>query len=60
MALFAGNVLLHRDFNHCATLKLSNFDETGGIIAAHTTSIPEAPSSGRTLSRSWEDRYWRG
>ena len=26
------------------TLKLSNFDETGGIIAAHTTSIPEAPS----------------
>ena len=25
------------------TLKLSNFDETGAIIAAHTTSIPEAP-----------------
>ncbi len=25
------------------TLKLSNFEETGGIIAAHTTSIPEAP-----------------
>ena len=24
------------------TLKLSNFEETGGIIAAHTTSIPEA------------------
>jgi GH15 family glucan-1,4-alpha-glucosidase len=35
------------------TLKLSNFDETGGIIAAHTTSIPEAPSSGRT----WDYRY---
>ena len=33
------------------TLKLSNFDETGGIIAAHTTSIPEAPSSPRC--RSW-------
>jgi GH15 family glucan-1,4-alpha-glucosidase len=35
------------------TLKLSNFDETGGIIAAHTTSIPEAPGSGRT----WDYRY---
>jgi GH15 family glucan-1,4-alpha-glucosidase len=35
------------------TLKLSNFDETGGIIAAHTTSIPEAPNSGRT----WDYRY---
>ena len=28
------------------TLKLSNFEETGGIIAAHTTSIPEAPGPG--------------
>jgi GH15 family glucan-1,4-alpha-glucosidase len=35
------------------TLKLSNFDETGGIIAAHTTSVPEAPGSGRT----WDYRY---
>jgi GH15 family glucan-1,4-alpha-glucosidase len=35
------------------TLKLSNFEETGGIIAAHTTSIPEAPKSGRT----WDYRY---
>ena len=35
------------------TLKLSNFDETGGIIAAHTTSIPEAQGSGRT----WDYRY---
>jgi GH15 family glucan-1,4-alpha-glucosidase len=34
-------------------LKLSNFEETGGIIAAHTTSIPEAPGSGRT----WDYRY---
>ena len=25
------------------TLKLCNFEETGAIIAAHTTSIPEAP-----------------
>src|SRR6202167_1072888 len=35
------------------TLMLSNFDETGGVIAAHTTSIPEAPGSGRT----WDYRY---
>jgi GH15 family glucan-1,4-alpha-glucosidase len=35
------------------TLKLSNFEETGAIIAAHTTSIPEAPHSGRT----WDYRY---
>ena len=35
------------------TLKLSNFDETGAVIAAHTTSIPEAPSTGRT----WDYRY---
>ena len=26
------------------TLKLSNFEETGGIVAALTTSIPEAPA----------------
>jgi GH15 family glucan-1,4-alpha-glucosidase len=35
------------------TLKLSTFDETGGVIAALTTSIPEAPGSGRT----WDYRY---
>jgi GH15 family glucan-1,4-alpha-glucosidase len=35
------------------TLKLSNFEETGGIIAAHTTSIPESPGSGRT----WDYRF---
>jgi GH15 family glucan-1,4-alpha-glucosidase len=35
------------------SLKLSNFEETGGIIAAHTTSIPEAPRSGR----NWDYRY---
>jgi GH15 family glucan-1,4-alpha-glucosidase len=34
-------------------LKLSNFEETGGIVAALTTSIPEAPRSGRT----WDYRY---
>ncbi len=35
------------------TLKLSTFDETGGIVAALTTSIPEAPGSGRT----WDYRF---
>jgi GH15 family glucan-1,4-alpha-glucosidase len=35
------------------TLKLSNFEETGAIVAALTTSIPEAPRSGRT----WDYRY---
>jgi len=35
------------------TLKLSNFEETGAIVAALTTSIPEAPGSGRT----WDYRY---
>jgi GH15 family glucan-1,4-alpha-glucosidase len=35
------------------TLKLSNFEETGGIIAAHTTSIPESPGS----QRNWDYRF---
>ncbi len=35
------------------TLKLCSFEETGGIVAAHTTSIPESPGSGRT----WDYRY---
>ena len=35
------------------TLKLCNFEETGAIVAALTTSIPEAPGSGRT----WDYRY---
>ena len=35
------------------TLKLSAFEETGAIIAAHTTSVPEAPGSGRT----WDYRF---
>ncbi|MFO7478560.1 MAG: glycoside hydrolase family 15 protein [Methyloceanibacter sp.] len=34
-------------------LKLSSFEETGAIVAALTTSIPEAPGSGRT----WDYRY---
>jgi GH15 family glucan-1,4-alpha-glucosidase len=35
------------------TLQLCSFEETGGIVAAHTTSIPEAPDSGR----NWDYRF---
>ncbi len=35
------------------SLKLCNFEETGAIIAAHTTSIPEAPGT----SRNWDYRF---
>ncbi len=35
------------------TLKLHCFEDTGAIVAATTTSIPEAPGSGRT----WDYRY---
>ncbi len=35
------------------TLKLSSFEESGAIIAALTTSIPEAPDS----QRNWDYRY---
>jgi GH15 family glucan-1,4-alpha-glucosidase len=35
------------------TLKLSSFEETGAIIAAMTTSIPEAAGS----ERNWDYRY---
>ncbi|HET6619437.1 MAG TPA: trehalase-like domain-containing protein, partial [Dongiaceae bacterium] len=35
------------------TLKLCNFEETGAIVAALTTSIPEAPGS----RRNWDYRY---
>jgi GH15 family glucan-1,4-alpha-glucosidase len=35
------------------TLKLCNFEETGAIVAALTTSIPEAPGS----QRNWDYRY---
>jgi GH15 family glucan-1,4-alpha-glucosidase len=42
-------------------LKLSNFEETGAVVAALTTSIPEAPGSGRTWAYrfSWmRDAYF--
>jgi GH15 family glucan-1,4-alpha-glucosidase len=35
------------------TLKLSNFEETGAVVAALTTSIPEAAHSGR----NWDYRH---
>jgi GH15 family glucan-1,4-alpha-glucosidase len=35
------------------TLQLCSFHETGGIVAALTTSIPEAPDS----KRNWDYRY---
>lgn len=35
------------------TLKLCSFEETGAVVAALTTSIPEAPNSGR----NWDYRF---
>lgn len=35
------------------TIKLAAFDDTGAMVAAMTTSLPEAPDSGR----NWDYRY---
>ena len=35
------------------TLKLCTFEDTGAILAAMTTSVPEAADSGR----NWDYRY---
>ena len=35
------------------TLKLCTYEDTGGVVAALTTSIPEAPGSGR----NWDYRF---
>ena len=35
------------------TLKLNTFDDTGAVIAALTTSVPEAPNT----ERNWDYRY---
>jgi GH15 family glucan-1,4-alpha-glucosidase len=35
------------------TLKVCTFEDTGAVLAAHTTSVPEAANSGR----NWDYRY---
>jgi GH15 family glucan-1,4-alpha-glucosidase len=35
------------------TLRMCAYEDTGGIVAAHTTSIPEAPAT----ARNWDYRY---
>lgn len=44
----------------CITLRLNSFEETGAVIAAMTTSIPQGPNGGRWDYRyCWlRDSYW--
>ena len=41
------------------SLKLCQHEETGAIVAALTTSFPEAPDSGRTIRAKATGRYMR-
>lgn len=43
----------HEVIRAAITLKICTFEDTGAVLAALTTSIPEAPDSGR----NWDYRY---
>ncbi len=47
------NFQQERIIRSALVLKLHQFEETGAVIAASTTSLPEAPGSGR----NWDYRY---
>ncbi len=48
-----GNFFQSQVIRSALALKIHQFEDTGGIIAACTTSLPESPGSGRT----WDYRY---
>lgn len=48
-----GNIFQEAVIRSALALKLHQFEDTGAIIAAGTTSLPESPGSGRT----WDYRY---